>query len=160
MWWVNREGPRGVLCWEEVRALEREANSIEVRDAWDAIASRLLESSGPSLRLSPVGEGARRRRVRAVAGICVGVAAALLLAIVLGWRPFATTTPEPIGPPNTSVPRYDLTIPTLVVCRSNVEVIAQNQPKGSTLSITPERMRTDSRDVGFAALTAMFETKP
>ena len=87
------------------------------------------------------------------------MAAALLLAVVLGWRPF-TTTPQPAAPPDTSVPRYDPTIPTLVVYRSNVEVIAANQPKGSILSITPERMRTDSRDVGLAALNALFETDP
>jgi hypothetical protein len=37
---------------------------------------------------------------------------------------------------------------------------AAKQPKGSVLSITPERMQTDSRDVGLAALKALFDTKP
>ena len=140
-------------------ALEQEANAIQVRDGWESIASRLVSSSALTPRLSSISGGRRRRRAIGAAGIFVGVAAALLLAIVLGWRPFATT-PRPAAPPETSVPRYDPTIPTLVVYRSNVEVIAARQPKGSILSITPERMRTDSRDVGLAALNALFETDP
>ena len=139
--------------------LEQEANTIQVRDGWESIASRLVSSSAPAPRLSSISGGRRRRRAIGGAGIFVGVAAALLLAVVLGWRPFVTT-PQPAAPPATSVPRYDPTIPTLVVYRSNVEVIAANQPKGSILSITPERMRTDSRDVGLAALNALFETDP
>ena len=140
-------------------ALEQQANTIQVRDGWESIASRLVSSSGPAPRLTPISGGRRRRRAIGAAGIFVGVAAALLLAVVLGWRPF-TTTPQPAAPPETSVPRYDPTIPTLVVYRSNVEVIAAKQPKGSILSISPERMRTDSRDVGLAALNALFETDP
>ncbi len=139
--------------------LEREANAIPVRDGWETITSRLVSSAGPAPRLSLIGEGRRRRRVVGAVGICVAVAAALLLVVVLGWRPLGTT-PPPAAPPDTSVARYDPTIPNLVVYRSNVEVIAEKQPKGSILSITPERMRTDSRDVGLAALNALFETDP
>ena len=154
-------GERGLseeqLAGRLTQALEREAESIQVDDGWGSIASRFVSSSsGPVPRLSRSSARRNRRRAIGVVGICVGVAAALVLAVVLGWRP-SSTTPQPAATPDTSVPRYDPTIPTLVVYRSNVEV---NQPKGSILSITPERMRTDSRDVGLAALNAMFETKP
>jgi hypothetical protein len=157
-------GKRGLseerLAERLTRTLEREAESIQVDDAWGVIASRLVwSSSGPAPRLSRTSGRRNRRRAIGAVGVCVGMAAALLLAVVFGWRPFSTT-PQPAAPPYTSVPRYDPTIPTLVVYRSNVEVIAANQPKGSILSITPERMRTDSRDVGLAALNAMFETDP
>jgi hypothetical protein len=157
-------GARGLseerLAERLTQALEREANTIQVHDGWEAIANRLVSSSGPAPRLSRTSARRNRRRAIGAAGICVGVAAALVLAVVLGWRP-SSTTPQPAATtPATSVPRYDPTIRTLVVYRSNVEVIAANQPKGSILSITPERMRTDSRDVGLAALNAMFETKP
>ena len=139
-------------------ALERDANAIPVDDAWETIASRLV-SSGSVASPRPVIGGQRRRRALGAIGICLTVAAALLLAVVLGWRP-STTTPQPAAPPGTSVPRYDPTIPTLVVYRSNVEAIAANQPPGSILSITPERMRTGSHDVGLAALNALFDTEP
>ena len=159
-------GERGLseerLAGRLTQALEREAESILVDDGWGSIASRFVSSSsGPIPRLSRSSARRNRRRAIGLGGICVGVAAALVLAVVLGWRP-SITTPQPTATttPATSVPRYDPTIPTVVVYRSNVDVSAANQPKGSILSITPERMRTDSRDVGLAALNAMFETKP
>jgi hypothetical protein len=156
-------GERGLseerLAERLTEALEQEANAIQVRDGWESIASRLVSSSAPAPRLSSISGRRRRRRAIGAAGIFVGLAAALLLAVVLGWRPLATP-PQPAARPETSVPRYDPAIPTLVVYRSNVEVIAAHQPKGSILSITPERMRTDSRDVGLAALNALFETDP
>lgn len=157
---VSRGFSEERLAQRLTETLEREAESIQVDNGWEAIASRLVSSSsGRAPRLSRTTGRRSRRRAIGVSAICVAVAAALLLVVVLGWRPFSTT-PQPVTPPNTSVPRYDPSIPTLVVYRSNVEVIAAKQPKGSVLSITPERMRTDSRDVGLVALKAMFETKP
>jgi hypothetical protein len=158
---MTREGGYGDdrLAARLIQALEREAASIEVPDAWDAIRPRLVVSPARVRRFGRTSGRRNRRRAIGIGGICLGVAAALLLVVLFGWRPF-TTTPQPVTRPNISVPRYDLTIPTLVIYRSNVEVIAANQPKGSVLSITPERMRTDSRDVGLAALNALFETDP
>ena len=95
-------GERGLseerLAERLTEALEKEANAIQVRDGWEAIASRLVSSSTPAPRLSPISGGGRRRRAVGAAGIFVGVAAALLLAVVLGWRPF-TTTLQPAAPP-------------------------------------------------------------
>jgi ferric-dicitrate binding protein FerR (iron transport regulator) len=69
------------------QVLETEAKTIEVGDAWDAIASRLLDSDLPSARLSPVSPTRRRRRVLGVVAAGIGVAAAIVLAVILGWRP-------------------------------------------------------------------------
>jgi hypothetical protein len=56
------------------------------------------------------------------------------------------------------VPRYDASIPTLVVYRTGGEDPPQGVPTPRT--ITPERMRTASPEVGRAALQAMFDTSP
>jgi len=138
--------------------LEAEANTTEVDDAWDAIASRLLYSDRSSARLSPASATRRRRRVLGRVAAGIGVAAAIVVAVVLGWRP-TVQTPAPVAPPTTSVPRYDASIPTLVVYRVTG---GEDRPRGAPASptITPERMRTDSAQVGQAALDAMFNTPP
>ena len=141
------------------QVLETEANTIEVGDAWDAIASRLLDSDWSGARLSPVSATRRRRRVLGGVAAGIGVAAAIVLAVVLGWRP-AAVTPAPVAPATTTVPRYDASIPTLVVYRTTG---GEDRPPGcgaGTFTITPERMRTDSPEVGRAALEAMFDTAP
>jgi len=129
--------------------LETKANAIEVGDAWDAIASRLLDPDWSGARPSPLRATRSRRRVLGGVAAGIGVAAAIV-AVVLGWGP-ALQTPAPVVPVTTSVPRYDPSIPTLVVYRTTA-------PR--TFTITPERMRTDSPEVGQAALEAMFETPP
>jgi len=131
------------------KVLETEANAIEVGDAWDSIFSRLLDPDWSAARRAPVSASRSRRRVLVGVAAGIGVAAAIAMAVVLGWRP-AVLTPAPVAPA-TSVPRYDASIPTLVVYRTAAP---------STLTITPERMRTDSPDVGQAALAAMFDTPP
>ncbi|HYI59220.1 MAG TPA: hypothetical protein VEX66_13700 [Microlunatus sp.] len=141
------------------QVLEAEANTIEVGDAWDAIASRLVVSEWPSARLGPVSATRRRRRVLGAVAAGLGVAAAIVLAVVLGWRP-AAVTPAPVAPATTSVPRYDASIPTLVVYRTTAGEYPPQGAAPATFTITPERMRTDSPDVGRAALEAMFDTGP
>jgi hypothetical protein len=147
------------------QVLEAEANTIEVGDAWDAIASRLLVSDVPSARLSPVSATRRRRRVLGGLATGLAVAAAIVLAVVLGWRP-AALTPAPVAPAMTSVPRYDASIPTLVVYRTTAGEYNPSDPRSTgapvprRFTITPERMRTDSPEVGQAALEAIFETAP
>ncbi|HEY5980456.1 MAG TPA: hypothetical protein VIT41_12560 [Microlunatus sp.] len=139
--------------------LETEANTVEVDDAWDAIARRLLVSDRPGARLSPVSATRRRRRMLGGLAAGIAVAAAIAMAVVLGWRP-AAVTPAPVTPATTSVPRYDAAIPTLVVYRTTA---GEHPPQGAapdTFTITPERMRTDSPDVGRAALEALFDTAP
>ena len=138
--------------------LETEANTVEVGDAWDAIASRLLVPDGPGARLSPVSATRRRRRVLGGLAAGIAVAAAIVMAVVLGWRP-AAVTPAPVAPA-TSVPRYDASIPTLVVYRTTAGEYPPQGAPPDTFTITPERMRTDSPDVGRAALEAMFDTAP
>ncbi|HEY5846512.1 MAG TPA: hypothetical protein VIT42_06955, partial [Microlunatus sp.] len=144
--------------------LETEVNTVEVGDAWDAIASRLLVPVGPGARPNPV--SATRRRRRMLGGLAAGtaVAAAIVMAVVLGWRP-ALVTPAPVAPA-ASVPRYDASIPTLVVYRTTAGVYNPSDPRPAgapapdTFTLTPERMRTDSPDVGRAALEAMINTAP
>ena len=143
--------------------LETEANAIEVGDAWDAITSRLLypDWSGPGL--GPVSATRSRRRVLGGVAAGIGVAAAIVMAVVLGWRLAvvapAPVAPAPVAPVTTSVPRYDASIPTLVVYRTPGD---RDRPQGAAAprTITPERMRTDSPEVGQAALMAMFDTSP
>lgn len=140
------------------QVLDAEANTIDVRDDWDVIASRLIELDRSSPLPSPVANRRRRPMLGEVAMV-IG-AAALVLAVVLGWRP-AALTPAPVAPATTSVPRYDASIPTLVVYRrTGGEDRPQGAPARATFTITPERMRTDSPDVGQAALEAMFNTAP
>jgi hypothetical protein len=129
--------------------LETEANAIEVGDAWDSIASRLLYPDWSGAHPAPVSTTRSRRRMLAVVAAGIGVAAAIAVAVILGWRP-AVPKPAPVAPV-TTVPRYDASIPTLVVYRTGAP---------STLTITPERMRTDSPEVGQAALKAMFDSPP
>jgi hypothetical protein len=138
--------------------LETEANAIEVGDAWDAIASRLLDSDWSGVRLGSASATRWRRRVLGGVAAGIGVAAAIVVAVVLGWR-LAAMTPAPVAPATTSVPRYDASIPTLVVYRTPGD---QDRPQGAPAprTITPERMRTDSPEVGKAALAAMFDTSP
>ena len=142
------------------QVLETEANAIEVGDAWDAIASRLLDSDWSGARLGPVSATRWRRRVLGGVAAGIGVAAAIVVAVVLGWRP-AVLIPAPVAPATTSVPRYDASIPTLVVYRvTGGEDRPRGAPASPTFTITPERMRTDSPEVGQAALEAMFDTAP
>ena len=143
------------------QVLETEAATIEVGDAWDGIASRLLVSDWPSARLSPVSATRRRRRVLGGLAAGLAVAAAIVMVVVLGWRP-AALTPAPVGPAMTSVPRYDASIPTLVVYRTTAGeyLRPQGSPVPDTFTLTPERMRADSPEVGQAALEAMIDTAP
>ena len=146
------------------QVLETEANTIEVGDAWDGIASRLLESGWSGAGLSPVSATRRRRRVLGGLAAGLGVAAAIVIAVLLGWRP-AALTPAPVAPATTSLPRYDASIRTLVVYRTTAGVYQPSAPRppGAPLdrfTITPERMRTDSPEIGRAALAAMFDTAP
>jgi hypothetical protein len=142
------------------QVLETEANAVEVGDGWDAIASRvLLDSDWPRARLSPASATQRRRRLAGglATGLCV--AAAIVVAVVLGWRP-AALQPAPVAPATTSVPRYDASIPTLVVYRTTAGEYPPQGAAPDTFTITPERTRTDSPDVGQAALEAMFDSAP
>ena len=91
-------------------ALEQEAATIVVPPAWETIASRLVDSDWDGRRLTSVSAGGRRRRILGAVGVCATVAAAVLLAVVLGWRP-AVLTPQPAAPPVTSVPTYDESTP-------------------------------------------------
>ena len=52
------------------QVLETEANAIEVGDAWDAIASRLVEPDWSGARLGPVSATRSRRRV--LGGVAAG----------------------------------------------------------------------------------------
>ncbi|HEY5783932.1 MAG TPA: hypothetical protein VIT65_04065 [Microlunatus sp.] len=80
------------------QVLDTEANRIEVGDAWDAIERRLLLGSDwPRARLSPVSATRRRRRLAGGLAVGLGVAAAIVVAVVLGWRP-AAVTPAPGRP--------------------------------------------------------------
>ena len=106
------------------QVLETEANAVEVGDAWDAIASRLLVADVPGARLGPV-SGTRRRRVLGGLAGGLAVAAAIVMAVVLGWRP-AAVNPAPVAPA-TSVPRYDASIPTLVVYRTTAGDVSRPQ---------------------------------
>ena len=143
------------------QALNMEADAIPVGNGWQSIQGRIMSPQGAVRSFNPVSSRRRHRRAIGIGALCTGMAAALVAAVVIGgWRPLATNPPPPPTLATTSVPRYDPTIPTMVVYRSNVEVIASKQPPGSILSITPERIRTDSRDVGLAALKALIETKP
>ncbi len=139
--------------------LATEANTVDVGDAWDSIASRLLVSDWRGARLSPASVTRRRRRV--LGGLTAGIAAAaIVMAVVLGWRPGAVT-PAPIAPAATSVPRYDPSIPTLVVYRTTAgRYPSQGSPEAHAYTVTPERIRSDSPDVGRAALEAMIDTPP
>lgn len=147
------------------RALDAAAMSIEVPDAWDAIAGRVLVPEGPVARPGPVSRTRRRRRVLGGAIAAVAVAAAFTVAVVLGWHPLVVT-PAPVAPATTSVPRYDAAIPTLVVYRTTAGVYPPPDPGPAggpapdAFTLTPERMRTDSPDVGRAALEALFTTPP
>lgn len=143
--------------------LETEADATEVGDAWDVITHRLLHSDGSSPGPGPVGATRSSRRVLGGVAAGLGVAAAIVMAVVLGWRP-AFVTPAPVAPPpvapvTTSVPRYDASSPTLVVYRTPGD---RDRPGGPAAprTITPERRRTDSPEVGQAALVAMFDTSP
>jgi hypothetical protein len=70
-------------------------------------------------------------------------------------------TPAPVAPAATSVPRYDGSIPTLVVYRTTAgRYPAADQPLPDTFTVTPERIRSASPDVGRAALEAMIDTPP
>jgi hypothetical protein len=141
------------------QVLETEANTVQVGDAWDAIQSRLVVSDWPGARLGPVSATRRHRRLLGGVAAGIGVAAAIVLAVVLGWRPVALT-PAPVAPATTSVPRYDASIPTLVVYRTTAGEYPAQGAAPNTFTVTPERMRTDSPDVGKAALEAMVETAP
>lgn len=144
-----------------VEVLETQASTIPVGDAWGAIASRLLVEPDRSEdgQDSPSARG-RPRRVLRVAAAGVGLAAAVLLVVVLGWRP-ATVAPRPAALATTTVPRYDAAIPTLVVYRAApVEHASSDAPPSKAFTITPERMRTDAPDVGVAALDALLHTPP
>jgi hypothetical protein len=138
--------------------LEAEAGTIHVGSAWDGIASRLLIFDEAGARTRPVSH-ARRRRVMGGLAVAVAVATAILMAVVLGWRP-AAVMPTPVAPATTSVPRYDPSIPTLVVYRTTAgEYPTQGSPS-NTYTVTPERIRSESPDVGRAALEAMIDTPP
>jgi len=143
------------------QVLDTEANTIDVRDAWDTIATRLLDPDGPSARAVPINTTRRRRRV--LGGVAAGIGvAAMVVAVVLGWR-LAALTPAPIAPAATSVPRHDASIPTLVVYRTTVgsnEPFPQVHRVPDPFTLTPERMRTNSPEVGRAALEALFYTAP
>lgn len=142
------------------QALEHEAARIEVPPAWDAIAGRLVDSEWSGGGLTAISGRRWRRRVLGAVSVCATVAAAILLAVVLGWRP-AAQTPQPAAPPMTDVPRYDPTIPTLVVYRTTGGADRKvGEPVPDTWSVTPERLRTDSADIGVAALNALFDTAP
>jgi len=141
------------------QVLETEANAIEVGNAWDAIASRFVYSDTSGDRLDSVNTIRWRRRVLGGVAAGIGVAAAIVVAVVLGWRP-AVVTPAPVAPATTTVPRYDASIPTLVVYRTTAGDDRSQGAPPSTFTITPERMRTDSAEVGQAALEAMFDTTP
>ncbi len=119
-----------------------------------------VESDWSGARLRPVSATRSRRRVLGGVAAGIGVAAVIVVAVVLGWRP-AVVTPAPVAPVTTSVPHYDASIPTLVVYRTTGGGDrSQGAPAPRTLTITPERMRTDSPEVGLAALEAMFDTAP
>jgi hypothetical protein len=141
------------------QVLETEANAVEVGNAWDAIASRLVYSDTSGDRLDSVNTIRWRRRVLGGVAAGIGVAAAIVVAVVLGWRP-AVVTPAPVAPATTTVPRYDASIPTLVVYRTTAGDDRSQGAPPRTFTITPERMRTDSAEVGQAALEAMFDTTP
>jgi hypothetical protein len=143
------------------QVLDAEVNTIEVRDAWVTIVSRVRDLDRSRARLGRVSATRRRRGRQGGVAAGIGVAAAILLAVVLGAR-LAAPTPAPVAPSATSVPRYDASIPTLVVYRTTGG--EYQWPHGTnvpnTFTITPERMRTDSPEVGKAALEAMFDTAP
>ncbi|MET1008066.1 MAG: hypothetical protein ABWX96_21125 [Propionibacteriaceae bacterium] len=139
------------------QALDTEAGTIRVADAWEGIASRLVDLDLSSAR--PRQAQARRRHRRLLGGLALGIGvAAMVVAVVLGWGPSAMT-PQPAAP--ASLPRYDASIPTLVVYRTTA---GKNDfppgPVQDTFTLTPERIRTDSPDVGRAALEAMIDTAP
>jgi hypothetical protein len=144
------------------QALKMEADAIPVGIGWPSIQGRIMSPEGARRSFNPVTSRRRHRRAIGIGALCVSMAAALVAAVIIGGRrpPAANPPPPPPRLATTSVPRYDPTIPTMVVYRCNVEVIAARQPPGSILSITPERIRTDSRDVGVAAMNALIETKP
>lgn len=147
------------------QALDAAAGSIDVPDAWDAIARRLLMADGLGAPPGPV-SGTRSRRLVSGVVVALGVAAVLVVAVVLGWRPSAAApapaAPAPAAPATVTVPRYDGAIPTLVVYRTTA---GSFPTPGSTsdpaeFTLTPERMRTGSSDLGRAALEALFATPP
>lgn len=145
--------------------LQNEANTVQVGDAWALVASRLLVPDGPGAGLSPVGSTRRHRRVLGEVAVgvgVVGVAAAMVVAVVLGWRP-AALSPAPVSPAAWSVPAYDAAIPTMVVYRTTAgryPYIAPRAGGRTTFTLTPERVRTDSSEVGRAALDALMDTAP
>lgn len=146
------------------RVLETEADTIEVADAWAAIATRVLLPDRSSERPAPASALSPRRRMLVAVAAGLGVAAAIVLAVVLGWRP-GSVSPAPVAPVTTSVPRYDASIRTLVVYRTTAGVYQPSTPRPSgapvdTFTVTPERMRTDSPEIGRAALEALFDTSP